>query len=89
MIVVVAAETAELVDSGERFLDGAEGDVPEPDVVDRTDRAAFRAGAVVGEHEDERVLEVAGLVEEVEQSADVLWHSPGTQTPPAQMVDVP
>ena len=45
--------------------------VPHPGVVDRTERATFGARAVVGDEHDERVVEVAELVDEREDATDL------------------
>ena len=71
-VVVVAEGPADLVDPAERLLDRTGCDVPRPDVVDRADGPALRAGTVVRQHDDERVVEVARAVEEVDEPAELV-----------------
>jgi hypothetical protein len=70
-VVVVGRRCPELVDARPQLL-GARGvTVPQAPVVDGAVRAALGAGAVVGDQDHQGVVELAALVEEAEQPADL------------------
>ena len=71
-IVVVGLRAAELVDEGQVLLDPVGEPVEDLVLVDRPVRAALAGGAVVGDEHDQRVVELAGLLEVVEQPADLV-----------------
>ncbi len=71
-VVVVDAGTADLVDAVPRLVDRLRDRVPRTDVVHRTDWTTLRRCAVVRQHHEDRVVEVAGLVEMVDQAADLV-----------------
>ena len=71
-VVVVGPRAAELVDHREVLLEVVGDAVGELHLVDRAVRAALAAGAVVGDDDDHRVLELFARLEVVEQPADVV-----------------
>jgi hypothetical protein len=71
-VVVVALGPAELVDQRQVLLDRVGPAVEELVLVDRPVRRALAGGAVVGAVEDQRVVELAGLLEEVDDPADLV-----------------
>ena len=71
-VVVVTVRAADLVDPLQRLVHLTWRDVPEAQVVDRARRTALRAGAVVGENEHDRVLQIADVVEVRQQPTDVV-----------------
>ena len=82
---------ADLVDQLQALLDRLLRVVEELRLVRRASRAAFRGGAVVGDHHDQRVLELTERRQELEQPADLMvgvleeagehLHHPGVQLP--------
>ena len=70
-VVVVDARPADLVDALGRLLHGAGQHVPDPAVVERPGRPALRRRAVVGQHEHQRVVELADSSSQVEHPADL------------------
>ena len=60
-VVVMGEGPAYLVEASEPLFDRRAGDVPRTQVVERALDTTLRAGAVIGEHEDERVVEFAEL----------------------------
>ena len=58
---------ADVVDPPQLFRDRLGPEIIRPHRIDEAERPAFLAGAVVGHHEDKRVVEDAGLVEERDQ----------------------
>ena len=71
-VVVVDARAADLVDALVGLLDGARQRVPDPGVVERTVRAALGRRAVVGQHHDDRVVELAERLEPVDQPTELV-----------------
>ena len=71
-IVVVGRRRTKLVEVVEVLLDRVGDPVEELVLVDRTVRTAFARGAVVGNKHHDRVVEVPGLLEEVEQPPDLV-----------------
>ncbi len=71
-VVVEVFRPAEVVERREVLLQIVRHVVEELVLVGRAGRAAFRAGAVVGDEHDQRVVELAGRGEEVDQPADVM-----------------
>ncbi len=71
-VVVVGLRTAELVEHGEVRLQVVGDAVEQQVLVDRAVRAALAAGAVVRHQDHDRVLALPGLLEVVEQPADVV-----------------
>ncbi len=88
-VVVVVQRPAQLVDVLQHVLDAqvdvAAGDGVEVDLLGLADWAALLAGAVVRDQHDQRVLELADLLQEVQASARCGCRcGPGTpRTPPA------
>jgi hypothetical protein len=70
--VRVGGRAAEVVDPREIGLDRVGHVVEEFVLVERPVRAALAAGAVVGHHHDQRVLELPGLVQVVQEPADLV-----------------
>ena len=68
-VVVVDVGPADVVDAVQRLRDRAVHAVPGPQVVQGADRSALRAGSVVGHDHDDRVVEVAGLGQRVDDPA--------------------
>ncbi len=71
-IVVVGPRRAEVVDVLQVLLDRVGDAVEELVLVDGAVRPALAARAVVGDEDDDRVLELARLLEEVEQPPDLV-----------------
>ena len=71
-VVVVGRHRAELVDEREVLLHVVGHGVEEVVLVDRAVRAALARGAVVGDPDDERVVELAGLLEVVDQASGLV-----------------
>ena len=71
-VVVVGLGAAQLVEHRQVRLEVVGHAVEEQALVHRPDGSALAAGAVVGDHDDEGVLALAGLLEVVEQPADVV-----------------
>jgi hypothetical protein len=65
--VVVRPRSAQLVEELEVLLDGVGHAVEELVLVDRAVRAALTGGTVVGDHDHDRVVELAGLLQVVKQ----------------------
>ena len=63
-VVVEHVGAAQLVDSLEVLLDRLRDIVEEHHLVERSDRAALRARAVVGDEDEQRVVELADLLQE-------------------------
>ena len=70
--MVVGLRAAEVVDHGEVLREVVGDAVRELHLVDGAVRAALAAGAVVRDDDDERVLELAVLLQVVEQAPDVV-----------------
>jgi hypothetical protein len=68
--MIVVARTAELVERGEALLHALVHVREEEVLVDRTVRAALRARTVVADHHDQRVVELTGRRQDVEQAAE-------------------
>ena len=68
--MVVRGGGAELVDVGKRRLDGVGDAIEEAPLVERAVGPALAARPVVGHHDHERVVELAGLLEVVEHPAE-------------------
>src|SRR3954465_11110033 len=71
-VVVEGRRTADLVDPGEAVLEGLRGVVEELRLVGRAGRTTLGAGAVVGDHHDDGVVQVSARTEEVQQSPEVV-----------------
>ena len=71
-VVVEMLGAADFVDQGEAVLERLLGVVEELCLVRGSRRAALGAGAVVGDHHDEGVVELIDLGEEREQPADLV-----------------
>ena len=71
-VVVEGRRAADLVDAREAVLEGLRGVVEELRLVGGAGRAALGAGAVVGDHHDDGVVQVAALAEEVQQPPEVV-----------------
>ena len=71
-IVVVGLRAAEVVDVLERLLDRVGQAVEDLVLVHRAVRAAFAGGAVVGDEHDQRVVELAALLEVVEHPPELV-----------------
>jgi hypothetical protein len=71
-VVVEGRRAAQLVDPGQAFLKGFRGVVEELQLVGRAGGAALGAGLVVRDHHDQRVAELAGLLQKLQQAADVM-----------------
>ena len=71
-VVVVGRRPAQLVEHREARLEVVGDAVEQPVLVDGSVRAALAARAVVRHQDDERVLALAGLLEVVEQPADLV-----------------
>jgi hypothetical protein len=70
--VVVGRRAAQLVDLGEVLLEALGHVVEEQHLVERSRDAALGRGAVVGDDHDDRVLELADLLERVQDAAEVM-----------------
>ncbi len=68
-VVVVEVGTSDVVDAAQRLLDVAGQPVPRAHVADGADRPTLGAGPVVGHDDDDRVLEVPGLGQVVDDAA--------------------
>ena len=71
-VVVVGLDAAEVVEHREVLVDVVGDPVEDLVLVDRSVGPALAAGAVVGDHDDHRVLALAGVLEVVEQAPDLL-----------------
>ena len=71
-VVVVGERRAELVEAPQVLLDVVGDAVEELVLVERPVRAALAARAVVGDDDDDRVLELPGLLEVVDQPAELV-----------------
>ena len=71
-VVVEAGRGTELVDARQVRLDRVGDPVEELVLVERAVRAAFGARTVVGGDDDDRVVELAGLLEVIDQPADLV-----------------
>ena len=71
-VVVEVLRPAEVVERGEVLLQVVGHVVEELVLVDRAVRPALGARAVVGDHHDQRVVELADRLQEVEQPPDVV-----------------
>ena len=71
-VVVVGRRTAQFVELGQVRLEVVWDPVEQQALVDRSVRPALPARAVVGHEDDQRVVALAGLLEVVEQSADLV-----------------
>ena len=71
-VVVVGPRASELVEQGQVRLDRVRDAVGELHLVDGAVGSALAAGAVVGDHHDERVLTLSGLLQIVEQPPDLM-----------------
>src|SRR5262245_7950575 len=71
-VVVVGRRRAELVELPQDGLDVVRDAVEELGLVDGTVRAAFAARAVVGDEDDDRVVEPARVLEKVEHPSDLV-----------------
>ena len=90
-VVVEVLRAADLVDRGEAVRERFGCVVEELRLVGRPGRAALGARAVVGDHHDQRVVELADRLEVVQQPADLVvgvreepgedLHHPRVQTP--------
>ena len=90
-VVVVGPRAAQLVDLREVLLEALRHLVEEEHLVEGSGDAALGRGAVVGDHHDQRVVELADLLERVEDAAEVVvgmgdeagvdLHHPGVEAP--------
>ena len=71
-VVVVGRRPAEVVDVAEVVLEALRHHVEEAHLVERAADAALGGGAVVGDDHDQRVVELADLLERVEHAAEVV-----------------
>ncbi len=71
VVVVGLGGAAQLVVEAEALLDGVDVPVEELDLVDRAVRTALAAGSVVGDDDDDGVVELTRLLEVVEDPADL------------------
>ena len=71
VVVVVGLGAPELVEVLQAELGRGRHAVEEPPLVERAVRAAFAAGAVVRDHDDDRVLELLGVLEVVDEATDL------------------
>lgn len=69
--MVVGLRTTKLVEEFHRFLDGVDVAVEELVLIGRPVGSALAAGPVVGDHHDDGVVELAGFLEVVQDSADL------------------
>ena len=70
--VAVRVRPADVVDPAQLFRDRLGTEIVRPHRVDEAERPALLAGAVVGQHEDQRVVADAGRVEERDQPRQML-----------------
>src|SRR5262245_49759008 len=71
-VVVTKFWPPKLVQSGEVLFQRSLHVVEEQRFVDHAGRAAFRAGAVVGDRHDDRVVELAEVFQKLDQSSDMV-----------------
>ena len=71
-VMRVGVGAAEMVDVLDALFDGVDIAVEELHLVDRPVGPALAAGTVVGDHHDDGVVELPGLLEIVEDAADLL-----------------
>ena len=71
-VVVEDVDSSQLVDVGQILLQRFGGIVEEQHLVDGADRTAFCAGSIVGDQQDEGVVEFADLLQEVHHPAKVM-----------------
>ena len=71
-VVVVGLQPTELVERLDVVVHGVRNAVHEKHLVDRTVWAALAAGAVVGHHDDDRVVQLPDLLQMVDQPADLV-----------------
>jgi hypothetical protein len=89
--VVVRLRATQLVDLREVLVEALRHLVEEQHLVERSGDAALGRGAVVGDHHDQRVVELADLLERVEDATEVVvgmgdeagvdLHHPGVEAP--------
>ena len=70
-VVVVGLRAAEFVVAPHAVLDGVDEAVEELDFVDRPVGSALAAGAVVGDHHDDCVVQLTGILQIVQDPADL------------------
>ena len=73
-VVIEIFRAAEVVDRRQILLQVVRHIVEELVLVDRAVRAALRACAIVGDEHDQRIVEFAEMVDEIDQPADVMVH---------------
>ena len=71
-VVGVAVRAADVVDLVDRLVGGLEDAVEELHLVHHTERPALLGGAVVGEHHEHRVVELAEVAQPVDEPADLV-----------------
>src|SRR5947209_5329175 len=71
-IMIVRQRTAQHIQVLEVLLQAIWNAVGYFVLVDRTVRTTLAAGAVIGDHDDERILELAQLLQEVDDPADLV-----------------
>ena len=90
-IVVVGLDAAQLIEHLEVILERFLHVVEEEHLVERADRPALGAGAVVGDDHDQRIVQLADIFQELEDAPEVVvgeadeagidLHEPGIQPP--------
>ena len=71
-VVGVAVRSADVVEAVDGLLGGLEHEVEELHLVEDTERAALAAGAVVGEEDDDGVVEQVHPLQPVEEAAELV-----------------
>lgn len=70
--MVVGRGAAEVVVEAQAFFDGVDVAVEELDLVDRAVGATLAAGPVIGDHHDDGVVQLARLLQVVQDAADLV-----------------
>src|SRR5208283_4173628 len=70
-VMVVGLRATEVVEQLYALFDGVDVAVEELALVDRSVWTALTAGAVVGDHDDDGVVQLAGFLEIVQDPADL------------------
>ena len=71
-VIVVAQRATDLIDAVVHLADPCRVEVGEPHVVDGAVRTALRAGAVVRDHQDQGVVELAESAKEVDHPTQLM-----------------
>ena len=71
-IMVVRTRAAQLVDHLQIFLEILRGEIEEIVLIQTADLAPFGTGAVIGNEHDQRIIQLADLFQEVQNTAEMM-----------------